>query len=233
MRLRVRAFLVFQVVVLVAVGPVVRERGVGAEALFVDVEIDRLRELSVSADACRVGDAANGAGRLVGDDVDDASDGIRAVERRGSAVEDFDALDARHVDAVEVHIVGDVARELLTVDEDEDVLVAEPVQPQEGAHRVGGHRDLWHHSREGVAEVGDTLLVDLLCREYVDGGGSAFQALVMARAGDDDGIEVVGAAGHRRVGPHGPVCLLRGSFASLLSRLMDLGKSGTPAKECH
>ena len=90
--LRVRALDVFQVSRLVAVGLVVIERGVGTEAVLVDVEVDGFCQHAVPADVCCVGNTTDRTGGLVGDDVDDACDSIAAVERGGSPVEHLDTL---------------------------------------------------------------------------------------------------------------------------------------------
>ena len=43
-------------------------------------------------------------------------------------VEHLDTFYTRHVDAVQVDIVRDVAIEFLTVDQDEDILIAQPIE---------------------------------------------------------------------------------------------------------
>ena len=137
---------------------------------------------------------------LVGDDVDDTGDGVGAIEGGGGAVEDLDTFDSGHVDPREIDVVGDVAGELLAVDEDEDVFVAKAIETEEGSHGVGSHRRLGHHTGQGVAEVGDALFMDLLSGEDVNGRGGAFQSLVVAGTGHDDGIKVIGTSRHRRIG---------------------------------
>ena len=191
--LRIRAFHIFQAAVLVTVFLVVRERGVGAEAMGVDIEIDRLGELAMTRDTGIGGDTHQILRGLVGDDVDDTSDGIAAIERRGRPIEHLDALHARHVDAVEIDIVGNVARQFLPVDQDEDILVAQSVEAQEGAHRRGGHRHLWHHALYGVVEGGDALLMDFAAAEHMHGSGGGLEPLVVARARDHYRVEVISA----------------------------------------
>ena len=76
LRLRSRTLDIFQVVCLVAVGLIMRIRGVRTESFMNDIGIDRLRKLAFSRDM-RISHHGNHiAGRLVGDDVDDTTDGI-------------------------------------------------------------------------------------------------------------------------------------------------------------
>ena len=89
-------------------------------------------------------------------------------------------LHSCHIDTVEIDIVRDVTIEFLTVDQDQNIFVAQTVEAQEGSHRVGCHRYLGHHTDKGTVEGADTLFTDLLGREYMHRGGSAFQTLVMA-----------------------------------------------------
>ena len=217
--LSVGALDVLLIVVLVTVGTVVGERGIGAEAVLKDVETDRLRELSVSGDSGIAGGADQLLCGLIGNDVDDTGDGVGAVERGGGTVEDLDTFDARHADARQVDVVRDVAREFLAVDEDEDVLVAQAVETQEGSHGVWSHRHLRHHARQGTVEGGDTLFADLLGREDVNGRGGTFQTLMVAGAGHDHGVQMIRTADHGGVHALHPV---------------DLRENSAPRKErCH
>ena len=111
--------------------------GVGAESARVDVGRDRLGEASVRGVA-RVGREVDGMLYVVRDDVHHAADRVRAVERRGGAAEDLNALDARDVDA----FVGVVAAHPTTVFEEDEVFLRQPVQAERRAHAVG-------HVREG------------------------------------------------------------------------------------
>ena len=169
------------------------EGGVTTEAVLVDVEVDRLGQLSFSRHPRIAGDADELLRRLVGDDVDHAGNGIRAIERRGGAVEHLNPLHPGHIDAVQVDVVGDVACQFLSVDEDQDILVAQSVQAEEGTHRVGCHRGLGHHPCQGTIESGDTLFPYLLTAEYVDGGGGALQTLVVTGPCHDHRVQIIGA----------------------------------------
>ena len=66
--------------------------GVGAESARVDVGRDRLSEASVRR-VTRVGREVDGMLYVVRDDVHHAADSVRAVERRGGAAEDLNALE--------------------------------------------------------------------------------------------------------------------------------------------
>ena len=76
----IRTFDVFKVRSLIAVGTVVSKRGIGAEAVFVDVEADGLCQYAMSTDMGVAGDADELLCGLVGDDIDDTCDGVRAIE---------------------------------------------------------------------------------------------------------------------------------------------------------
>ena len=110
---------------------------VGAESARVDVGRERLGEASVRGVA-RVGREVDGMLYVVRDDVHHAADRVRAVERRGGAAEDLNALDARDVDA----FVGVVATHPATVFEEDEVFLRQSVQAERRAHTVG-------HVREG------------------------------------------------------------------------------------
>ena len=191
LRLRCGAFLIDEVVGLVAVGTVVGVAGVGTETVGVDVEVDVLGELALATDAGVGGDAYELIGGLIRDDVDDTPDSIRAVERRGRTVEHLDALDAAHIDARQVDVTRDVAREFLAVDEDEQVFIAQSVHAEEGTHGTGRHGHLREHSRHGVLEGGDALFLELALGEGADRSGRSLEALVVACAGDNYGVQVV------------------------------------------
>ena len=110
------------------------KRGIGTEALCIDIKIDAFGQNAVATHFRGIGDTAKVAGGLVGNDVNDTSDGIRAIERRGCPVQHLDTLHASHIHSVQVDIAGDVAREFLTVYQDKDILIAQSVQTQETAH---------------------------------------------------------------------------------------------------
>ena len=100
----VRPFHILQIVVLVTVGSIVRERSVGAKAILVDIESHILGKDTVTAHAGVARCAHQLLGGLVGDDVDHTGDGIRAIKRRCGTIEYLNALHTLHVDAVEINI---------------------------------------------------------------------------------------------------------------------------------
>ena len=183
-----RALDILHIVDAVTVGSVTRERGIGAETVLVDVQGNVFGQLAMARYACVAGHTHQITCGLVGDDVDDTGNGVRTVERRGGTVEHLDALHTCHVDAVQVDIIGDVTRQFLTVDEYQDILVAQSIEPQEGTHRVRCHRHLGHHAGQGAVKCGDALLLDFLAAEHMDGGGGGFQSLMVTRSGHDHRI---------------------------------------------
>ena len=66
----------FQVVVTITVGPIMHERGIGAEAILKDVEPNRLGEHAMPRHTRVAGDAHHFLCRLIGDDIDNACYGI-------------------------------------------------------------------------------------------------------------------------------------------------------------
>ena len=76
----IRALDIFQVIVLIAVGLVVTERGVRAKAVFVDIKADRLGQYAVAADFAVAGNADHILCGLVGNDVNNTRNGIAAIE---------------------------------------------------------------------------------------------------------------------------------------------------------
>ena len=97
-------------------------------------------------------------------DVHHAGDGIRAVDRRGAAFQNLDAIDCRGRDVGQVHeihraVVSDrVIRDAPAIDQDEGMVGAEPPQ----ADRVG-------RRCEGIAEVralGETGVLRQACSRH-------------------------------------------------------------------
>ena len=131
-----------------------------------DVECDRLSQLPLARDTSVTLHRDEILCGLVGDDIDDTSDGIRTIQRRCRTIQHLDALDSRHVDAVQIHIIRYIPRQLLSVDEDEDILIAQTIQSEESAHRIGCHRHLRHHASQCPIEGADALLMNLLSRQH-------------------------------------------------------------------
>ena len=104
-----------------------------------DVKGDSFCELPFPRNTCVAGHVDKVLGGLVGDDVNDTCNGIASIEGRSRTVQHLDAFHTSHIDAVQIDVVGDVTRQFLPIDEDEDVLVAQSVQTEECTHRVGRH----------------------------------------------------------------------------------------------
>ena len=87
-----------------------------------------------------------------GDDVDDTSDGIGTIERRGSSLHNFNLLDVVRVNESEVVLASVVSVNAFAIDEDEDVVVAKSVHLHLTAHVpfVEGKR-----SRQSRQDVGN------------------------------------------------------------------------------
>ena len=74
--------------------------------------------------------------RLLGDDVDDAADGIAAIQRRERAGNDLDALDVRDEGNPPVHLAGTGVLNGLAVEQDEGFVLIDAAQGH--AARPGG-----------------------------------------------------------------------------------------------
>ena len=210
----VGAFHILQAIDTVTVCTIVGEGGVGSETMGEDIQCDSFCQLPFPRNTSVAGHTDKVLGGLVGDDVDDTCNGITSVKRRSRSIQHLNALHASHIDAVQIDIVGNVACQLLTIDEDENVLVAQSVQTQERTHRVGCHRHLWHHACQCTIESAYALLVNLLGREYTHGSCSRFESLMMSRPCHDDRVKIVVALSHSGV------AMLHSVY---------LGKSGAPA----
>ena len=154
------------------------------ELAGIDIHGHVLVEAPVVQHASAGGDADGRLG-VVGDDVDDASDGIRAVERRGGTAEDLDALDILQADAVPAVVAADA----LAVLEDDDVVIADAVEVHEGAHAVGVRGHIGGELRQGVLQRRDLRVLNLLGRDDLHRHGGVVGAVVGAGAGDDDGVQ--------------------------------------------
>ena len=154
------------------------------------------RQLAVEADTGEVG---------VHDEVHDAGDGVRTVDRRGAAGEHVDALDDRRRDEVEIGdrgggIAGD---EATAVDQHERADRAEVAKVDRGdaGRAVGVGRTLAGEDlRQRVEEIfdaGRALKLDFLRRHDRDRAGRGQVRLRNARTGDDDvaGVDDRGAFG--------------------------------------
>ena len=146
------------------------------------------------------------------DEVDDAGDGVRAVGRRGAAGGDFDVVDQRHRDLVEVGGGVRVAgvrvadAEAPAVDQHQGALRAEAAKVGGGdaarrGQRVGGVREVGRGDlevrRQGVQRSMTSVWprkLELLVADSLDRADAGQVRLRDARAGDDD------LAGGRGVG---------------------------------
>ncbi len=125
---------VFQVVVLITVGTIMTVRSIGTKSFGIDVQKDILGQLSLPRHTSIATTLYEVLSWLVGDDIDNTCNSIGTIERTGCSVEHFNAFHTRHIDAVEVGIIRYVACESLSVDEDENVFIAQSVETKETAH---------------------------------------------------------------------------------------------------
>ena len=141
--------------VLPTVGVVVFIGSIGSYFSLGDVQIQALGELVLSGIAAIAAEGYH-IFRLVGNDIDYTADGIRTIEGRSCSVQHLDALDAGHVNLIEVDVTGDVSRDLASVHQYQYVLVGESVHHQIGTHRVRTEGERGHHHGQGLLEVSDT-----------------------------------------------------------------------------
>src|SRR5262249_2121814 len=184
------------------------------------------------------GDAVLGGGLgavvlLAGDDVDDAGDRVRAVDRRAAVLQHLDALDGGRRDRVEIDAGrgAEAARHhALAVHEDERARDAEAAEVDAG-RAVGAvgraavvelevrRVALLGHALEEVTEGELAAVLPLLPRHDGDRRGGVEVLAAEAGAGDDDGLDV--AFGHdrgRRCGRRLGRRLVRGRLRGLVRR---------------
>ena len=179
----------------VGLGVADAEHGIAAAV----VEIGAEGEAGADDGAVALLGDAEAAGRLEpgevapGDEVDDAGDGVGAVDRGAAAGGDVDPLDQGGRDVVDVDDRGDaVGDEALAVEQDEVAVGAEAAQVDIG-RAVGAVVDRRADIGDGAGQVADQLLggdrlleLDLVLVDDLDRARLLEVRIADARAGDDD-----------------------------------------------
>ena len=73
---------------------------------------------------------------LLGDDIDDTSDGIASVERTRGSLHDFYLLDVMRIDKSQIVLASIIAIESMTINQNEHIRIAQTIHLQMGAHIV-------------------------------------------------------------------------------------------------
>ena len=144
------------------------------------------REAVALAERAELGGDVEAVLAAAGDDVDDAGNGVRAVDRRGARLEHLDPLDHALGDRVEVDRAGHAARRgavdvAQAVDEDEHAARAEIAQVDLG--RAGAD----------AAAVGRVAEIAAIVEPAVERAARARQALQHLGGGGEAGAVDVGA----------------------------------------
>ena len=61
-----------------------------------------------------------------------------------------------------IRTIAESRANILTINQNKDVFIAQTVHTQKGTHTTGCHRGLRHHTRQSTVEGGDTLFANLL-----------------------------------------------------------------------
>ena len=112
-----------------------------------------LPQVGIMAEAGRILDDKRHVAVFAPDDVDDAGDGIRSVERRRSPFDDFDALDIGRVDRSQIVLTARIAVQTLAVDQNQNIAVSQPVHRQTGPHIALRNIERRAQRSENVAET--------------------------------------------------------------------------------
>src|ERR1039458_6386456 len=117
-------------------GEIAGERNFFGELFAQDAEREALLIDAVVAEGGAEAEFGNGGWR--GDDIDDAADGVRAIERGTGAAHDFNALDVfeRHRD-IHVGVAGLRVAEAHAVEQDEGLAEAGAADGEIGLHAIG------------------------------------------------------------------------------------------------
>ena len=101
-------------------------------------------------------------GCLLGDDVDDATIGIAAIECRGRTLHNLDVIDVVHRQTREIDIVHRLSCQALTIHKDEHALTAK-AREVEMHHLIlrKGELHAGHHLLQQVLDVGGVGLLDV------------------------------------------------------------------------
>ena len=122
--------------VLPAVGVLELEVGQRAETAVFQAGGVVLAQVHIGAEARSVFQQQAFVAVLARDDVDDARDGVAAIQGGGCALDDLYLLDVLRVDQREVVLAAHVAVDALAVDQDEDVAVAQAAELHVRSHVV-------------------------------------------------------------------------------------------------
>ena len=60
-------------------------------------------------------------------EVNDTSNGITTIERRGCSIENLDTLHTSHIDAIQIDIIRNVSIQFLSVNQNQDILISQAV----------------------------------------------------------------------------------------------------------
>ena len=118
---------------------------------------------------------------LLGDDIDDSGDGIAAVERRGGAFHNLDALYVGGIQLVEVVLSADVPVHAFAVYHDEDIVVVQSVELDVAAHIAVMEGEGRAETAEKVVDAARLVLLQCFSCEHFCLHGGVFQIVFGSR----------------------------------------------------
>ena len=139
---------------------------------------------------------------MFADDIDDAAQRLRAVQRADRTADDLNALHIVHIDALQLIVIRRLARILRayapTVDEDQRLIGTHAAQ----CRLIPDHAVFRHIQPDGeckrLCQCLRTEAVDILTRHDLNRSGGFFHTLLCTRCRDNNIIE--------RIDGHLPVC---------------------------
>ena len=148
----------------------------------------------VAAEACLDAAAFGGSAR---DDVDDATDRVRSVERRARALDDFDALDELRRDILDGRGSDRPRVDAQTVHQHEHVVRFRAANEERGLlARTAEARDLNPRDEaQRIAEVRGGMANQVIARDQLDAREDLVGGRFDARGRDDDGFDGLAAGG--------------------------------------
>ena len=146
---------------------------------------------------------------LLCNDVDHSGNGVTAVERRTCTLHDFDTVNVLRIYQSQVVFTTVVAVNALSVNEYQDVAVAQSVHLNVATHVVLAKIDAARKATQNVFNALSGILPQHLSADHFGLYRSVFQRILRSRAGHYHGFQQTltsQAVGRRGLGPNSCAC---------------------------
>ena len=104
---------------------------------------------------------------LLGNHIDNASDGIRAIERTGGTLHNLDLLDVVRIDEIQVVLTTHVSMNALTVNKDQDIVVTKSVELHLRSHIVLVEGKRCRKTCEDILQTPTAIVAEHLGRNHL------------------------------------------------------------------